>query len=80
MRFFYGDFDGEKISRRFYCNFPNSRHRDIAAVLNMFKFHRDIGAIVFAEKIAPKIAVSIARVNGPLCAKNPRTVYIEKPC
>ena len=42
------------------------RHRDIADDLNMFKFHRDIGATFFAKKIALKIAVYIARVNGPL--------------
>ena len=31
----------------------------------MFKLHRDIGAIFFAEKITPKITVNIARVNVP---------------
>ena len=46
-------------SRRFYCDFANSRHRDIANVLNKFKLHRDIGAAFFAEKIAPEIAVNI---------------------
>ena len=53
-------------SRRFYCNFPNSRHLDIAAVLNMLKLHCDFGAVFFTKKIALKIAVNIARVNAPL--------------
>ena len=52
-------------SRRFYCNLVNSRHRDIADILNMFKSPCDIGAIFFAKKIAPIIAVNFARVNGP---------------
>ena len=60
-------------SRRFYCDFANSHHRDIADVLNMFKFHRDIGGIFFAtgKKIAPKNIVNIVHVNGPLGERKP---------
>ena len=39
----------EKLARvnswRFYCDFANSRKVAISDVLNMFKFHRNIGAI-----------------------------------
>ena len=68
---FFGDFDSEKKfarvnSRRFYCDLSNFRHCDIADVLNTFKLHREIGVILFAEKIAFKIAGNIACVNGPL--------------
>ena len=38
-------------------------HRDIADVLSMFKFHRDIGAVNFAKNIAPKITVNIATTS-----------------
>ena len=41
------------------CDSPNSLHRDIVDVLNMFKFHSDIGVIFFAEKIAPKSSVGL---------------------
>ena len=50
-------------NRRFYCDFPNSRYRDIADVLNMFKFHCDISAIFFAEKLASKIVANISCVT-----------------
>ena len=56
-------------SRRIYSDFENSRHCDIADVLKMFKFHRDIGVICFTEKIASQIAVNIARVKEPLVAR-----------
>ena len=51
-------------SRRIYSDFEN-----IADVLKMFKFHRDIGVICFTEKIASQIAVNIARVKEPLVAR-----------
>ena len=64
-----------KNGRRFYCDFANSRHHDTADILNMFRFHRDISAIFFAERIAPKIAVNSARLNEFLCC-NSKIVFI----
>ena len=56
-----------KNSQQFYSDFGNSRHCNIADVLNMFKFHRDIGTTFVAETSASKIAVNvnIVRVKGP---------------
>ena len=56
--------------RRFYCDFANSRDCDIADILNMFKFYRDVVMTFSAEKNAPKFAVNLARVNGPLLLQN----------
>ena len=58
-------------SRRFYCDLSYSRHRDIVDVLNMFKFHHDIGVIFFAEKTHLKSS------KQRVCERTFRVIFLD---